>query len=87
MTPVIFLIIRLVVILIIAIHQITAQNISDNDSSGRITIIKNRKVFLQINIKQMLIAELNVKLRDLKIILIGTMIVIIILINVVIKKH
>ena len=65
-----------------------SSNISDNDSSGRITIIKNRKVFLQINIKQMLIAELNVKLRDLKIILIGTMrVIIIILINVVIKKH
>ena len=65
-----------------------SSNISDSDTSGRITIIKNRKVFLQINIKQMLIAELNVKLRDLKIILIGTMIVIIIiLITVVIKKQ
>ena len=43
-----------------------------------VTIIRNRILLHQINIRQMLIAELNVKLRSLKIILIRIMIVIII---------
>ena len=96
MTPVIFLIMivttimRLVVILIIAIHLITAQiflimipiisTVTTIVTRIRVTIIRNRILLLQINIRQMLIAELNVKLRSLKIILIRIMIVIIIII-------
>ena len=96
MTPVIFLIIivttiiRLVVILIIVIHLITAQiflimipiisTVTIIVTRIRVTIIRNRILLLQINIRQMLIAELNVKLRSLKIILIRIMIVIIIIV-------
>ena len=50
----------------------------------KITIIRNRILRLQINIKQMLIAELKVKIRSLKIILIRIMIVIIIIIIIII---
>ena len=46
----------------------------------RITTIRNTIVFVQINIKVILpIAELNIKLRSLKIILVQTMIMIIII--------
>ena len=81
---------HLVVILIIAIHLITAQiflimipiisTVTIIVTRIRITMIRNRILLLQINIRQMLIVELNVKLRSLKIILIRIMIVIIIII-------
>ena len=101
MTPLIFLIIvttiiGLVAILIIVIHLIITQiflpmipirsTVAIIVTRIRITIIRNRIVFLQIIIKGILIAELNIKLRNVKIILIRIMIVIIIiLITVVIK--
>ena len=50
----------------------------------KITIRRNRILRLQINIKQILIAELNVKIRSLKIILIRIMIVMIIIIIIII---
>ena len=51
----------------------------------RITIIRNTIVFAQINIKVILpIAELNIKLRSLKIILVQTMIMIIIILKIVV---
>ena len=86
MTPVIVLIItvtailRLVVILTIVIHLVITQifpiistvtiTITMTRTRTSITIKRNRIVFLQINIKETLIAELNIKLRNLKIILI-----------------
>ena len=85
MTPVIFLkiivttIISLAVILIIVIHLIITQIFPImipiiSTATIIVTririIIRNRIVFLQINIKEILKTELNIKLRNLNIILI-----------------
>ena len=70
LTIVIHLVITQIFLIMIPIISTVTITITMTRTRTSITIKRNRIVFLQINIKETLIAELNIKLRNLKIILI-----------------